>query len=73
MSKRAFFFYQINLKDHVKLILCPLMEAVTVVNALGNSRTFNFSLLAEHGCNTDLLQRLKFAQEKLKYLLLTTK
>ncbi|XP_046631320.1 serine/threonine-protein kinase PLK1-like [Daphnia pulicaria] len=61
---------QINyFKDHVKLILCPLMGAVTVIDEKKNFRTFKFSLLAEHGCNPDLLYRLQYAHEKLPFLL----
>lgn len=61
---------QINyFKDHVKLILCPLMGAVTVIDERKNFRTFKYSLLAEHGCTTDLLCRLQYAHDKLPFLL----
>jgi len=61
---------QINyFKDHVKLILCPLMGAVTVIDERKNFRTFKLSLLAEHGCTSDLMHRLQYAHEKLPFLL----
>ena len=62
--------FQINyFKDHVKLILCPLMGAVTVIDERKNFRTFKLSLLAEHGCTSDLMHRLQYAHEKLPFLL----
>jgi polo-like kinase 1 len=45
------------------------MGAVTVIDEKKNFRTFKFSLLAEHGCNPDLLYRLQYAHEKLPFLL----
>ena len=48
------------------------MGAVTVIDERKNFRTFRFSLLAEHGCNSDLLHRLQYAHEKLPFLLSPT-
>ena len=55
---------QINFfEDHIKLILCPLMEAVTYVNSSRDFYTYKFSLLEQHGCSRDLFLRLKYASE----------
>ncbi|XP_027196257.2 serine/threonine-protein kinase polo [Dermatophagoides pteronyssinus] len=60
---------QINyFKDHIKLILCPHMAAVTYVNETGDFRAYKFSLLEEHGVNSELLNRLKYAKEVLVHL-----
>jgi polo-like kinase 1 len=45
------------------------MGAVTVIDGKNNFRTYKFSLLAEHGCNADLLERLQHAHKKLPFLL----
>lgn len=60
---------QINFfKDHIKLILCPHMAAVTFVSESGEFKAYKFSLLEEHGINSDLHQRLKYAKEVLEHL-----
>lgn len=62
-------FFQINFfKDHVKLILCPHMAAVTFVNEQGEFKSYKFSLLEEYGINNELHQRLKYAKEVLEHL-----
>jgi len=61
---------QVNyFKDHVKLILCPLMGAVTLIDEEKNFRTFRLSSLSQYGCNSDLLQRLQYVHEKISFLL----
>ena len=41
---------QINFfKDHTKIILCPLMGAVTYIDDQRNHRTFTFDLIEKHG------------------------
>ncbi|KAF7488908.1 Serine/threonine-protein kinase PLK1 [Sarcoptes scabiei] len=60
---------QINFfKDHIKLILCPHMAAVTYVNENGNFKAYKFSLLEQYGVNSDLFQRLKYAKEVIEYM-----
>ena len=42
--------FQINFfKDHTKIILCPLMGAVTYIDDQRNHRTFSFELIEKHG------------------------
>jgi polo-like kinase 1 len=45
------------------------MGAVTVIDEKKNFRTYKFSLLAEHGCNIDLLEILQYAHKKLLFFL----
>ena len=42
--------FQINFfKDHTKIILCPLMGAVTYIDDQRQHRTFSFELIEKHG------------------------
>ncbi|XP_046453987.1 serine/threonine-protein kinase PLK1-like [Daphnia pulex] len=61
---------QVNyFRDHVKIILCPLMGAVSVIDEDKNFRTFRLTSLAQYGCSNDLLQRLEYVREKISFLL----
>ncbi|GMT04931.1 hypothetical protein PENTCL1PPCAC_27105, partial [Pristionchus entomophagus] len=53
---------QINFADHVKLVLCPLMGAVSIIDPHQNLRVLKFSLIKEHGCTHELYRRLKYAK-----------
>ena len=54
---------QINfVKDHTKVILCPLMGAVTYIDDQRKHRTFRFDLIEKHGFDT---------QKRSKKLILT--
>lgn len=53
----------------MKLILCPRMGAVTYIDTEKQFRTFRFSTLLQTGVGSDLYQKLRYAQEKLKKLL----
>lgn len=57
---------QINFfKDHTKLILCPLLGAVTYLDAAGHNRTFRFDLIQKYGCSAELGTRLSYAFDKV--------
>ncbi|KAM4829899.1 serine/threonine-protein kinase PLK1 [Thomomys bottae] len=61
---------QINFfQDHTKLILCPLMAAVTYIDEKRDFRTYRLSLLEEHGCSKELASRLRFARIMVDKLL----
>ncbi|RVE42751.1 hypothetical protein evm_012575 [Chilo suppressalis] len=60
---------QINFQDHTKIILCPLMQAVTYIDVEKNFRTFRFSTIEEHGCDKKLYTNLTYALEKLNSIL----
>ncbi|XP_077381539.1 serine/threonine-protein kinase PLK1 [Festucalex cinctus] len=54
---------QINFfKDHTKLILCPLMSAVTYIDERRDFRTYKLSLLEEFGCSKELFSRIRYAK-----------
>jgi len=61
---------QINFfKDHTKIILCPLMGAVTYIDDQRNHRTFSFELIEKHGCGAELATRLQYAFEKVETMI----
>ncbi|KAL2299139.1 hypothetical protein Nmel_014757 [Mimus melanotis] len=61
---------QINFfQDHTKVILCPLMAAVTYIDEKRDFRTYRLSLLEEHGCSRELASRLRYARTMVEKLL----
>jgi len=61
---------QINFfKDHTKIILCPLLGAVTYIDETRKNRTFRFDLLEKYGCSHELASRLEYAYDKVDTML----
>jgi len=61
---------QINFfKDHTKVILCPLLGAVTYIDDQRMNRTFKFDLLEKFGCSQDVATRLSYAYDKIDAML----
>eukprot|EP00092_Neocalanus_flemingeri_P065556 GFUD01079740.1.p1 GENE.GFUD01079740.1~~GFUD01079740.1.p1 ORF type:complete len:583 (+),score=161.03 GFUD01079740.1:103-1851(+) len=61
---------QINFfKDHTKIILCPLLGAVTYIDESRKNRTFRFDLLEKFGCSPELASRLNYAYDKVETML----
>uniref|UniRef100_A0A1A8FIC4 Serine/threonine-protein kinase PLK n=1 Tax=Nothobranchius korthausae TaxID=1143690 RepID=A0A1A8FIC4_9TELE len=61
---------QINFfQDHTKLILCPLMSAVTYIDEKRDFRTYKLSLLEEFGCSKELDSRIRYAKQMVEKLL----
>ncbi|XP_048004772.1 serine/threonine-protein kinase polo isoform X2 [Leguminivora glycinivorella] len=60
---------QINFQDHTKIILCPLMQAVTYIDVEKNFRTFRFSTIEKYGCDPKLFSNLAYALDKLNSVL----
>ncbi|XP_068003509.1 serine/threonine-protein kinase PLK1 [Melanerpes formicivorus] len=61
---------QINFfQDHTKVILCPLMAAVTYIDEKRDFRTYKLSLMEEHGCCKELATRLRYARTMVEKLL----
>lgn len=61
---------QINFfKDHTKIILCPLLGAVTYIDETRRNRTFRFDLLEKYGCSLELSSRLNYAFDKVETML----
>ncbi|XP_014467750.1 PREDICTED: serine/threonine-protein kinase polo [Dinoponera quadriceps] len=60
---------QINFLDHTKIIMCPLMAAVTYIDEEKNFRTYRFQTIQESGCCSGLAKNLVYAYEKLGLML----
>lgn len=56
-------------QDHTKLILCPLMGAVTYIDEKRDFRTYKLSLLEEFGCSKELASRIRYAKLMVEKLL----
>lgn len=59
---------QLNFSDHIKLILCPHMGAVSYMDTEKNFHTFTFETLTQR-CPGELYQKIRYSHEKLKKLL----
>merc|ERR1712141_228376 len=65
---------QINFfKDHTKIILCPLMGAVTYIDEHRKARTFRLDLIEKYGCSTELATRLIYTFEKVENMIKSKK
>ncbi|XP_068213543.1 serine/threonine-protein kinase PLK1-like isoform X2 [Palaemon carinicauda] len=61
---------QINFfEDHTKIILCPLMGAVTYIDERKNFRTLKLSSIAKYGCKPELANRLRYARCMIQKLM----
>ncbi|XP_022094087.1 serine/threonine-protein kinase PLK1-like [Acanthaster planci] len=61
---------QINFfQDHTKIILCPLMAAVTYIDETRQFRTYRLSLIEKCGCCRELASRLQYARIMTERLL----
>ncbi|KAF7993146.1 hypothetical protein HCN44_005927 [Aphidius gifuensis] len=56
---------QINFLDHTKIIMCPLMAAVTYIDQEQNFRTYRFETIQQNGCSAGLAKCLEYAYDKL--------
>jgi len=66
------FLFQINFSNHNKLIICPLMEAVTHITSDNTPHTYRFSSIAREGCTEALFKGLETALGKVKAMINTT-
>ncbi|KAL1005254.1 hypothetical protein UPYG_G00056700 [Umbra pygmaea] len=61
---------QINFfQDHTKMILCPLMGAVSYIDEKREFHTYKISLIEEFGCCKELASRLRYARMMVEKLL----
>ncbi|XP_018319523.1 serine/threonine-protein kinase polo [Agrilus planipennis] len=60
---------QINFSNHTKIIMCPLMGAITYIDEDKSFRTFRFSTLEKHGYSKALYEKMKYARDKITVLL----
>ncbi|CAB4063862.1 PLK1 [Lepeophtheirus salmonis] len=56
-------------KDHTKIILCPMVAAVTYIDEQRRTRTFRFDLIERYGCSQELASRLTYAYDKIEALI----
>lgn len=56
-------------QDHTKLILCPLMGAVTYINEKREFCTYKMSLIEEYGCCKELASRVRYARSMVEKLM----
>ncbi|CAF3726918.1 unnamed protein product [Adineta steineri] len=75
-TRNAIVFYlsngtlQINFfQDHTKVILCPLMSAVTYINEHREIRTYRLPALEQYGCSKQLFTRIKYAKSMVDRIL----
>ncbi|CAK9300098.1 unnamed protein product [Gordionus sp. m RMFG-2023] len=75
-TENAIFFHltngtlQVNFfSDHTKLIVCPLMQAVSYIDKDKNFTTYKFSLLKVHGMTRELAKRLIVAENYIAKVL----
>ncbi|TGZ67236.1 hypothetical protein CRM22_004902 [Opisthorchis felineus] len=60
---------QINFfEDHAKIILCPLMRAVTYIDSNRDFKTYQFQMLQTGGIIQDLVKRLEYAKTMIDTL-----
>lgn len=74
-TKSAIIFHLTNgtfqanfFKDHTKIILCPIMNAVSYIDEEKNFTVYNFSLIKKYGCSESLASRLRYAKGMLERL-----
>lgn len=60
---------QINFGDHTKIIMCPLMAAVTYIDEDKSFRTFRFTTIEKYGCPAGLYDKMRYAYDKITLLL----
>ncbi|CAI2305117.1 unnamed protein product [Caenorhabditis sp. 36 PRJEB53466] len=60
---------QINFfTDHIKMMMCPLMQAVTFIDQNKRMLTYKFSNLEVNGCPEKFLHRIKYAKTMIERL-----
>ncbi|XP_015921463.1 serine/threonine-protein kinase PLK1 [Parasteatoda tepidariorum] len=55
-------------KDHTKIILCPLMGAVSLIDEDKNFTVYTFQLIEKFGCSALLASRLRYAKGMVEKL-----
>lgn len=58
-----------NFSDHTKIIMCPLMAAVTYIDEDKSFRTFRFSSIEKSGCCVGLYEKMRYAYDKISLLI----
>lgn len=58
-----------NFSDHTKIIMCPLMAAITYIDEDKSFLTFRFSTIEQYGCSAGLYEKIRYAFDKIVILL----
>ncbi|XP_054718426.1 serine/threonine-protein kinase PLK1-like [Uloborus diversus] len=74
-SKAAIVFHLTNgtfqanfFKDHTKIILCPVMGAVSFIDENKNFTVYTFKLIEKYGCSPLLASRIRYAKGMVEKL-----
>ncbi|CAL1287406.1 unnamed protein product [Larinioides sclopetarius] len=74
-TKSAIIFHLTNgtfqanfFKDHAKIILCPLMGAVSLIDEHRNFTVYTLQLIEKYGCSSALTSRLRYARNMVDKL-----
>lgn len=76
-TRTALVFYltngtmQVHFFDHVKLVLCPLLNACTFFNADNEVKTYRLDLIRQYGATSETFKRLKYALDCANHFLET--
>jgi len=57
-----------NFRDHTKMVICPLLGAISTLSTNKELRTFKLSSL-KNGCSEEMEIRLKYAIEKVDVII----
>jgi polo-like kinase 1 len=57
-----------NFRDHTKMILCPLLGALTTLGSTKAMRTYKLASM-EKGLSNEMYDRLKYALEKVNVII----
>ncbi|XP_072378705.1 serine/threonine-protein kinase polo [Diabrotica undecimpunctata] len=60
---------QMNFGDHTKIIMCPLLAAITYIDEDRAFRTYKFESIEKCGCPIGLYEKMRYALEKITVLL----
>lgn len=61
---------QINFfQDHTKVIICPLMSAISYIDESKTFHTYRLPLIEHYGCSKDLHSRLRYAKTMTERLI----
>lgn len=60
---------QMNFGDHTKIMMCPLMAAISYIDEDKSFRTFRFSSIQKNGCSMGLYEKMRYAYDKLGVLI----
>lgn len=63
------YILQVNFTDHTKIIMCPLMSAITYIDESKRFTTYWFSSIEKNGCSSPLYDKMRYACDKIAILI----